>query len=78
MKHSAKQLYKLTEKFNNICVNGKIVNPIPSDVKITVLCDSECGQGFLENVSDKELNRSTLIAKSWILQSDLENLINQK
>jgi len=71
-----KALDKSTNIYNSECDE---VNPIPKGVLVTVYCKGSSHEttGFIENVTKSELGLEELIARKWILQSDLDKLINQ-
>jgi hypothetical protein len=76
MLYPANEIYKNLDKFNEIWVKRKLVNPIPPDVKITIYVQSEIGNGFLVDVYKSDLKTEPLvIPKSWILQEELDKLI---
>jgi hypothetical protein len=54
--------------------------PIPDGEKVTIWCDSGEMEtsGFAENTTYDELGLNALIAKSWILQSELDKLCEGK
>lgn len=68
---TVKNLYNNLSKFTDIYINGKEVNPIPNDIKLTIFCSSDDEEGFLENVTKQEAGLNLFIAKKWILQKDL-------
>ena len=69
---TAEQINKHIDKFHDI-----YETPIPEGNKVTVYCDNgEDEVGFLENVTADEMGIQALIAQKWILQSNLENLVN--
>lgn len=55
--------------------NGKEINPIPEDKKVTVYCEGTNERGFVENTKGSKIGFHALIAKSWILQSKLKTLV---
>lgn len=57
----------------------KEANPLPEGVKLTVYCEGNTAdsKGFSENVTSDELGLNALIAHSWILQSDLDILVQE-
>jgi len=57
--------------------DGKEVNPIPDDKRVTVWCDGGKmeHQGFAVNVTGKTIGLNVLIADSWIYQTELKKLI---
>ena len=69
---NAENIYKNIEHFINIIE----VEP-PKDKKITVFCDDGFDEvGFCENTLFGEIGINMFIAKKWILQEDLERLLN--
>lgn len=71
MEHSAEELNEHIDNFTSI---GDDVNPIPDNIKVTVYCEGLHERGFAENIIREDLGISELIAKSWILQEDLDKL----
>lgn len=69
-----KDLYRHLDKFTPIYHEGQEVNPIPEDVKVTIFCEGSDDEGFLEDIYRKDGGITLLIAKSWILQTDLDQL----
>lgn len=56
--------------------DGSEVNPIPDNVKITVwISDGRDNEGFAVDVFGHHLGLEELIAKKWILQSRLDQLL---
>lgn len=52
------------------------VNPIPEDQYVTVYCEGDRDNiGYVWNVKGGELGLEALIARKWILQSKLEDLM---
>ena len=66
--------YKYLDNFKNIYIDGKEENPIPKHVKLTVFCKSSDNEGFLINLEENQLGIEALIAKKWILHSELEKI----
>ena len=66
--------YENLHEFTDIYSNGKEVNKLPDNVKLTVFCQGSCEEGFLINVTSDELGFEVLIAKKWILHWELEKL----
>lgn len=76
MEPTARELYKHIKSFNNIYnAEGKEVNPLPKDVKVTVYCKGNYDEGFIYDILEIELGLEALIAKKWILQTELEKLL---
>lgn len=72
---TAEQINKYIGHFKPIYENGKEINPMPKNTKITVWCDNEQGDdGFAYDTTTLDMGINCFIAKSWILQSDLEKL----
>lgn len=71
MELTAEEINKHIDKFLPV-----YTNPIPSKTKVTVWCEAEslADSGFAENTTIEEMGFELFIAKSWILQSDLEAL----
>ena len=79
MEFTAEKIQEHIDKFTPFYdKDGK--NTMPKDKKLTVWCEAETmsDSGFAENVFFNELGLAALIAKSWILQSELEALILTK
>jgi hypothetical protein len=70
--------YKNLNKFTDIYKDGKEVNTIPKNVKLTIFCESTDEEGFVNNVTYNEIGLELLIAKKWILHSELEVLFGSK
>lgn len=79
--YTDKELSLALPKFTKIWAEDKNTeaNPMPEGVKLTVYCegDSPEDRGFSENVTSSELGLNALIAHSWILQTDLDNIIKE-
>lgn len=74
---TAEQINKHIGKFTDIFVNGKTKNEMPIGVKLTVWCDNgDDEQGFLYDLEVKDLGLQALIARKWILQSELKSLLD--
>lgn len=71
------QIHKQLPFFKSIYENGKEVNPIPNGEKVTVYCESNEESGYVVNVLKEEMGLEELIAKKWILHSELENILTQ-
>ncbi len=56
---------------------GNEVNPIPDGVPVTVYCDSDRDRGFCINDITYNMGLELLIARSWIVHSELEQLIQK-
>jgi hypothetical protein len=77
----AEQINEFRQHFTDIYdADGKEVNPIPDDVKLTIYCEGSTfeNRGFVYDKYKSEVGMNLFIAKSWILQSDLDDLVNQK
>lgn len=74
MELSAEQIYEHIERFTPIYKDGKEINPIPKDRKVTVWCDGANEEGFACNVTASEMGLEALIAKSWIYEDELQAL----
>ena len=74
--YTADQVYTFISRFTPIYEHGKVTNPIPDGVKITVFCEGREESGFVENITHDEMGIEKLIAKSWILQSELDDLLS--
>lgn len=72
--------YDYLDKFTDIYPKDKnadglcLENKIPENVKLTVYCEGSEDSGFLINVTSEELGLEELIAKKWIIHSELEEL----
>jgi len=79
MEPTAEQINEFYDYFTPIYdENGKEINPLPDDRKITVWCESGKDvdeQGFAYNVTDVDMGIEILIAKAWISQEKLDSLI---
>lgn len=78
---SVQRLYNLLLKFSVIYdENGQEINPLPENVPLTVYCKggNSGDEGFAENLTSDKLGIAAFIAKSWILQSDLDELLKQQ
>ncbi len=78
MEYTAQQMNKHIKFFTPIYgSNGEEANPMPDGVKLTVYCEGSDydDRGFAENVTTKELGINAFIAKSWILQTHLDELM---
>lgn len=81
MEYIAEEIFDHIDKFKMIWAdNGNDeINPIPKNARVTIYvksnnCDIE---GFIEDTSYKDAGIDLLIAKSWILQSELDVLIGR-
>lgn len=75
---TAEILYKLLHSFVSIYdADGKELNALPKEVKLTVYCKGTHEEGFLYNVKSDELGLEALIAEKWILQTDLDNILTK-
>lgn len=74
------QILKHLNKFKNVYdEKGNFIreNDMPDKTKLTVLCeDSEGDRFLLYDQTLDEIGLEALIAKSWILQSDLRALLD--
>lgn len=71
------KIQKNLKHFTPIYKDGKEVNLIPDNTKVTVYCEGTNDSGFLTNVTNKECGLELLIAKSWILETDLRALVEK-
>ena len=75
-----KLCYDHLDKFTDIYPKEKNAyglrweNKMPENVKLTVYCKGTNDEGFLINMTSDELGLEALIAKSWIIHSELEAL----
>lgn len=75
MELTAEQINEHIDKFVKIYDdNGNQVNPVPTDKKVTVWCESNIEQGFACNVTVDEMGIEILIARSWIYEDELQEL----
>ena len=73
--HPAYEITKFIDKFTKI----NSLKDIPVGVNLTIALGLGTeDRGFVENVKVGELGIMLLIAKSYILQSELDKLFNQK
>ena len=58
---------------------GSEINPIPDDVALTVyLYNPRSGkEGYIYNMHKSDMGIDILIARKWILQSDLDEAVKQ-
>lgn len=77
--YTPKQLMQALPSFRKIWEGEVEANRIPEGVKLTVYCDggNEASKGFVENVKSSELGLNALIAHSWILQGDLDAMLDK-
>lgn len=66
------------ESFNDIYEDGKEVNPIPEGVKVTVYCESDSEEGYVDNVTVNEMGLELLIAKKWQYQTVVDEMLKDK
>lgn len=75
---TAEQINQFIDYFKDIYdEKGNEINPIPEGVKLTVWCEGNGLKGFIHDSTSRELGLEALIAKKWILQSELEKLVNE-
>lgn len=74
---SAEQIYKHIDKFIPIYDNGREVNPIPEDRKVTVWCNRPGERGFVCNTTALDLGIAAFIAKSWIYEDELQKIVKE-
>ena len=79
---SVKICYQYLDKFKDVYDDVydrcKKPNDPPDNVRLTIFCKSEKEEGFLINTTTKEAGLTLLIARKWILHSELEKLANKK
>jgi hypothetical protein len=76
MDPKADQINRYISHFTEVYPKGQSPSYPPEDTKVTVWCDNDGdSRGFLWNVTDLEIGLEALIMKKWILQSDIEKLI---
>lgn len=56
---------------------GNEINPMPEGVKITAYCDDGQEEGYLIDCTTLEMGLTQLIVKTWILHSELEELMKK-
>lgn len=72
--------YEHLDSFTDIYPDEKsedglyLENKIPDKVKLTVYCNGTNEDGFLVNKTSDDLGLQALIAKKWIIHSELEKL----
>ena len=77
--NDVKSCYENIEHFTEIYPkDGSKENPIPENIRVTVLCESKKESGFLIGMKKSEMGLQLLIASSWILHSELEKLVGRK
>jgi hypothetical protein len=79
---AAEEINLYIKYFTDIYKEGKIISePLPDDV-VTYYCDDKNGSigdtGFVYNIKWKDGGIEKLVATKWILQKDLEFMINFK
>jgi len=69
-------LVSLLSEFKDVYKDKQVINPMPdANLKMTVYCDNNDDEFFIENVTTQELGLEIFIVKKWILQSDLNEKI---
>lgn len=63
------------DSFTEMYENGKEINPIPGDVKLTGYYSDDEDEGFLINVKKDEMGFEIFGVSKWILHEKLEDLI---
>lgn len=53
-------------------------NKMPDNIKLTVFCEVNRDEGFLVNKTTSELGIEALVARKWIIHSELEKLTKCK
>ncbi len=71
---TAEQINEHIDDFTPIYKDGKEINPIPNDAKVTVWCEGDDEKGFVCNVTADEMGLEIFIAKSWIYEHKLQKL----
>lgn len=73
---TAEEIYPFNKYFTSI-YNEKCdeVNPMPEGVKLTAYCDNGEEEGYVIDCTTLEMGWTQFIAKTWILHSELEKLI---
>jgi hypothetical protein len=75
--------YEYLDKFTDIypkdeAGNGlKWINKMPEKVKLTVYFKDSNDEGFLINMTSDEFGLEALIAKKWIIHSELEKFASR-
>ena len=77
---TAEKIWRHIDCFVNIYdEKGNPINKMPEDVKITVWCsDGKDDEGFVVDSFAKDLGLNAFIAQKWILQTDLEKLMERE
>jgi hypothetical protein len=78
MEPSAEQINQFYDHFILMYdESGKEINPLPQNQKLTIWCESNDGEeaGFAYDVAFNEMGLELFIAKSWIQQDKLDELI---
>jgi len=71
MSYSAEKINEFIDNFKNIDTNEP-----PKDEKVTVFCDDGNDEvGFCENTLFSDIGFNMFIAKKWILQTELDELM---
>jgi hypothetical protein len=73
-----KRIKFLISHFTDIYKDGVEINPIPDNVQVTVFFKDQANEVsyFLPNCIKAELGIEIFIARSWILQAELDKLIS--
>ena len=71
-------LDKFKDIYDDVYKRCKTPNYPPDNVMLTIFCKSEKEEGFLINTTTKEAGVNLLIARKWILHSELEKIANKK
>lgn len=74
---TADQINRFIDRFTPVYVDGKETNPVPNDRRVTVWCDHEDSDycGFACDTTGNEMGINILIAKCWIYEDELKQLI---
>lgn len=71
---TAEEINQHIGDFIEIYKEGKIVNDMPDDVKLTVWCEGTNEEGFICNSTTSEMGITALIARRWITEEKLQEL----
>ena len=78
IKFCYQNLDKFKDIYDDVYERCKSPNDPPDNVMLTIFCKSEKEEGFLINTTTKEAGITLLIARKWILHSELEKIAKQK
>ena len=75
MEYTTEQINEHINKFTPVYKNGKTVNPMPNNVKVTARYEFTNDEGFVCNLTKDEMGLTALVVKSWIFEDDLQKLL---